>query len=489
MNGIVVTQEGSPPSERGTTGSTDIVKPVPAEAAPVTEDAVRATNGAKSGSRVVKTAKPVTNTVEADAPAQDVTPTTSENAAEDRDEDAPAPVLEDLPVDLPKPIAGNRTTVMLLGSGELAKELAISFQRLGAEVVVVDTGTGGPAQGVADRAVLAPIGESERLYELIDKERPRFVVPLVEVASREALDKVAEGKVTQVIPTAKAVRLAGDREGMRRMAAEELGLPTPTYWFANSVEELQKVLETSGFPAVVRPVSAAYGQGQSVVLRDSDAPPAWDQAIAANLGGSQRVMVETAVEIDYEITLLTVRTAGVGGATRLYFCEPIAHRQSGTDAMQMWQPQPLSQAALELARSIAARAVNALGGHGVYGVELFVRGDEVYFCDVSARPYDSGLVTVRSQRLSEYDMHARAVLGVPIDTILVSPAAAEVVYGDSHGPSPRQLDEALRIPESDLRLFGHSEAHRRRRIGVALATAPNTALALSRAQQVARHLR
>ncbi len=482
VNGIVVTQEGSPPSEQGTAASTDIVEPVRAEAAPVTEDAVRATNGAKSGvkaAKAVKSVEPVVKTTEA--------PDTAADASVTAAPEAPEP--EDLPVEEAEPSAGSRTTVMLLGSGELAKELAISFQRLGAEVIVVDTATGGPAHGVADRSVLAPIGESERLYELIEKERPRFVVPLVELASREALDKLAEDKITAVIPTAKAVRLAADREGMRRMAAEELGLPTPTYWFANSVEELRAVLETSGFPAVVRPVAAAYGQGQSVVLRDGDLTPAWEQAIAANIGGGRRVMVETAVEIDYEITLLTVRTAGVGGATRLYFCEPIAHRQSGTDAMQMWQPQPLSQAALELARSIAARAVNALGGHGVYGVELFVRGDEVYFCDVSARPYDSGLVTVRSQRLSEYDMHARAVLGAPIDTILVSPAAAEVVYGDGHGPAPRQLDEALQTPESDLRVFGHAEAHRRRRVAVALATAPNTALALNRAQQVARHLR
>nr|WP_324614643.1 formate-dependent phosphoribosylglycinamide formyltransferase [Mycobacteroides salmoniphilum] len=437
--------------------------PGPAEAAPVTEDAVRATNGAKSAkaSKVANSVKPVSELAGTEAPAPDA----------------------------PERVAANGTTVMLLGSGELARELAISFQRLGADVVVVDADEGGPAHSAADRSVVAPIGESESLLALVEKERPRFVVPLVETASGEALDTLAEGKVTQVIPTAKAVRLAGDREAMRRMAAEELGLPTPAYWFANSVEELHKVLEIAGFPAVVRPVSAAYGQGQSVVLRDSDAEPAWDQAVASNIGVHQRVLVETAVEIDYEITLLTVRTAGVGGATRLYFCEPIAHRQSGTDALQMWQPQPLSQAALELARSIAARAVNALGGHGVYGVELFVRGDEVYFCDVSARPYDSGLVTVRSQRLSEFDMHARAVLGVPIDTILVSPAAAEVVYGDGPGPSSRQLDEALQIPESDVRMFGHSEIHRRRRVGVALATAPNTALALSRAQQVARHLR
>ncbi|MBA0046231.1 formate-dependent phosphoribosylglycinamide formyltransferase [Mycobacterium sp. NPDC050853] len=457
MEGIVVTQEGSPPSEQGSTGSTGTtVESEPVESGSVTEDAIRATNGARSGSNAAKT---------------------------------PEAAKATKPEPQPEPSNANRTTVMLLGSGELARELAISFQRLGADVVVVDSREGGPAQDAADRTVLAPIDESERLFELIEKERPRFVVPLVETASGDALDKVAEQKVAQVIPTVKAVRLARDREAMRRMAADELGLPTPAFWFANSVEELHEVLETSGFPAVVRPVSATYGQGQSVVLRDSDAEPAWEQAIASSVGGIQRVLVETAVEIDYEITLLTVRTAGVGGATRLYFCEPIAHRQSGTDAMQMWQPQPLSQAALELARSIAARAVNALGGHGVYGVELFVRGDEVYFCDVSARPYDSGLVTVRSQRLSEFDMHARAVLGAPIDTILVSPAAAEVVYGDGDGPSPRQLDEALQVPESDIRVFGHAETHRRRRIGVGLATAPNTALALTRAQQVARHLR
>ncbi|SIH46813.1 Phosphoribosylglycinamide formyltransferase 2 [Mycobacteroides abscessus subsp. abscessus] len=235
MNGIVVTQEGSPPSEQGTATSADIVEPVPAAAAPVTEEAVRATNGAKSGSKTAKAATPVEavgKTVEAGAPAPEAVADLAEGHTEDRTGQAvpqppEAPAPADLPADEAEPPAGNRTTVMLLGSGELAKELAISFQRLGAEVIVVDTGKGGPAQGVADRAVLAPIGESERLYELIEKERPRFVVPLVEAASREALDKLAEGEVTQVIPTAKAVRLAGDREGMRRMAAEELGLPTP----------------------------------------------------------------------------------------------------------------------------------------------------------------------------------------------------------------------------------------------------------------------
>lgn len=381
------------------------------------------------------------------------------------------------------------TTVMFLGSGEHARELAVSFQRLGAHVIVVDS-QDGPAHGVAHRTVAAALDDAERVAEIVRQEKPQFVVPLAETVAVEVLDALENTEAaTQVIPTPKAARLGRDREAIRRMAAEELGLPTPAYGFADSADDLRRVVEELGYPAVVRPVSASCGQGQAVVLREVDVEPAWEQAVGANVDGRERVLVETVVEIDYEILLLTVRTPGVGGATRLFFCEPIAHRQSGADALQAWQPQPLSQAAIELARSIAARVVNALGGYGIYGVELFVHGDDVYFSDLTSRPDDAGLVTVRSQRLSQFDLHARAVLGLSVDTILVSPAAAELVYGDGDVPTRRRLDEALRVPESDVRVFGHSETHRRRRVGMGLATAPNAAVALGRAHHVAGQLR
>jgi phosphoribosylglycinamide formyltransferase 2 len=304
-----------------------------------------------------------------------------------------------------------------------------------------------------------------------------------------------------VVPGPQSARLMLDREGLRRLAADELGLPTAPFWFAGSAGELTAIAEHAGFPLVVKPLVGLPGEGQSVLLRSDDVEPAWQRAVSA--GGRfthNRVLVETVVEIDDEITLLTVRT---GGVPKLHFCEPIGHRQvdgfDGEMVLESWQPQQMTPAALDAAKSIAARIVNALGGRGVFGVELLVRGDEVYFADISARPRDSGLVTLRSQRLSEFELHARAILGLPVDTIMISPGAAEVVYGSpDDGQMPnltRHLAEALRVPETDVRMYGArtrqtgARSVHRHRLGLALATAPDVPTARDRVRQASTALR
>jgi phosphoribosylglycinamide formyltransferase 2 len=390
--------------------------------------------------------------------------------------------------------------VALLGSGELGRELVIAFQRLGVEVVAVDRYADAPAHGVADRSEVVKMTDSEELVALIRRLQPRYVVTQTDVVAADALTAVADSGVAQVVPSPRSVRLSLDHEGMRRLAADELGLPTAPFWFAGSVDELTAVAQHVGFPLVVKPLVAVPGQGQSVLLRPDDVEPAWQRAVSA--GGRvthHRVLAETVVEIDYEVTLLTLRGDGPDGPT-LHFCEPIGHRQVDGDVLESWQPQSMSDAALDAAKSIAARIVTALGGRGVYAVELLVRGDEVYFADVTARPYDSGLVTLRTQRLSEFELHARAILGLPVDTIMVSPGAAEVVYGgpDSQGRGRRAgagpqaietLADALAVPESDVRVFGRHEGASRRRLALALATAPDVTSARDRVRQASGALR
>ena len=373
---------------------------------------------------------------------------------------------------------------MLLGSGELSRELALAFQRLGAVVIAVDRYADAPAHKVADRSFVVKMNDAEALTALIDKENPRFVVAESGVIAADALITVAERGNVEVIPTPRSTRLSLDREGMRRLAADELGLPTAPFWFAGSVEELGAVAEHAGFPLVVKPIAAVPGEGQSVLLRPDDVEPAWQRAVAAGRITHNRVLVETVVEVDYEVTLLTIRTTGPNGPV-LHFCEPIGHRQADGEALEAWQPQHMSAPALDAAKSIAARMVNSLGGRGVFGVELLVRGDEVYFADVRTRPHDSGLVTLRSQRLSEFELHARAILGLSVDTIMISPGAAEVSYGGRIGRRTGDyaatdvqavLAEALAVPETDVLLFGSSdETDARRRLGVVLATAPDVA--------------
>lgn len=401
------------------------------------------------------------------------------------------------PVTDPEPVAGTpgASSVMLLGSGELSRELALAFQRLGAEVIAVDRYADAPAHGVADRPVVAKMNDAEELTALIEKENPRYVVAEGGVVAADALIAVAERGVAEVLPTPRSTRLSLDREGLRRLAADELGLPTAPFWFAGSPEELSAVVQHAGFPLVVKPIASAAGEGESVLVRVEDVEPAWHRAVAAGRIPHNRVMVESVVEIDFEVTLLTIRTIGPTGPA-VHFCEPIGHRQADGDALESWQPQRLAPAALDAAKSIAARIVNSLGGRGVFGVELLVRGDEVYFDNVRPRPHDSGLVTLRSQRLSQFDLHARAILGLPVDTIMISPAAAEIVYAGAEaqpasGQDPHAvLAEALAVAESDVALFNRpDETEDRRRLAVAMATAPDPIVARDRARRVTAALR
>jgi len=383
----------------------------------------------------------------------------------------------------------DKPAVMLLGASELSRELALAFQRLGAQVIAVDRYADAPAHGVADRAIVARMNDSEALIALIETENPRYVVTEAGVVAADALIAVAERGETEVFPTPRSTRLSLDREGLRRLASDELGLPTAPFWFASSPEELAAVAAHAGFPLVVKPIASAPGEAESVLVRDEDIEPAWQRAIVAGRIPHNRVMVESVVEVDVEVTLLTVRTVGPTGPA-VHFCEPIGHRLRDGDVLETWQPQPLAPVALDSAKSIAARIVNSLGGRGVFGVELLVRGDEVYFDTVRPRPHDSGLVTLRSQRLSEFELHARAILGLPVDTIMISPAAAEVTYaGAEMKPAAADrltvLAEALAVAESDVRLFDRpDETEARRRLALALATAPDVIVARDRARRV-----
>lgn len=391
--------------------------------------------------------------------------------------------------------------VMLLGAGELGRELVVAFQRLGAAVIAVDGYEGAPAHGVSDETAVAALTDPDELSALIDRLSPDYVVSATDAVAADALAAAAQSGRTEVVPSARSVLLTLDREGLRRLAADELGLPTAPFWFAGSADELTAISEHAGFPLVVKPLVALPAEGQSVLLRPEDVLPAWERAVSvAGTITHNRVMVETVVEIDFEVTLLTVRTNEAKGG--MHFCEPIGHRRvegfAGELVLESWQPQQMTEAAVDAAKSIAARIVNALGGRGVFGVELLVRGDEVYFSDISGHPHDSGLVTLRSQRLSEFELHARAVLGLPVDTIMISPGAAEVVFGTGSADGEQGLTEAvnaaLQVAESDIRVFPAHTAPAafsapRRRLGLALATAPDVIRARDRVRQASTALR
>ncbi|MGO9031980.1 formate-dependent phosphoribosylglycinamide formyltransferase [Mycobacterium sp.] len=391
----------------------------------------------------------------------------------------------------------HRTTVMLLGSGEFSRELALAFQRLGAGVIAVDRYADAPAHGVADQSLVVNMTDTDELGAVIRRFEPNFVVTASDVVATDALIVAAEAGLAEVFPTARCARLTADREGLRRLAADELGLPTAPFWFAGSLDELRAVADHAGYPLRVQPVAATVGAGQSVVLLPADIETAWQRAASA--GGRlahNRVLAETLVEIDFHVTLLTVRSVGPTGPT-IEFCAPIGHGEAIGDVQESWQPQDMSVAALDTARSIAARIVKALGGRGVFGVELMVRGDEVYFSDVTARPFESGLVTLRTQRLSEFELQARAILGLPTDAIMISPGAAEVIYAghDGSGLTVQSskavgvLADALRVPESDARVFGRHEPEGRRPLGVAVVTASDVSTARTRAREVSAALR
>jgi phosphoribosylglycinamide formyltransferase 2 len=390
-----------------------------------------------------------------------------------------------------------RSTVMLLGSGELSRELVIAFQRLGAEVIVVERDADAPAHGVADQSLVVDITDADALAAVIGQLHPDFVVAATDVIAADPLTRAADTGFAEVLPSVRSVRLAADREGLRRLAADQLGLPTAPFWFAGSLEELRAVAEHAGYPLRVQPATQVAGDGQTVILGPQDIEAAWQRAVSAGSPlAPNRVLAETVVEIDFHVTLLTVRSDGPGGPT-IDFCAPIGHGEAVGDVQEYWQPQDMSLAALDAAKSIAARMVKALGGRGVFGVELMVRGDEVYFNDIAVRPFESGLVTLRTQRLSEFELQARAILGLPTDTVMISPGAAEVIYPDLEAVGAASdgaqavgaLADALRVPESDVRVFGRYQPDGRRPLGVAVVTAADVGTARDRARQMSGALR
>ncbi|RZL21610.1 MAG: formate-dependent phosphoribosylglycinamide formyltransferase [Rhodococcus sp. (in: high G+C Gram-positive bacteria)] len=396
-----------------------------------------------------------------------------------------------LPLRFGTPLTENAIRVMMLGSGELGKEVVIALQRLGVEVIAVDRYPDAPGHQVAHRAHTVDMTDPDALLAVIELEKPHFVVPEIEAIATDALAVVEARGETVVIPTARATQLTMNREGIRRLAAEELGLPTSPYAFANSLDEVRAATELTGFPCVIKPVMSSSGKGQSTVRSADELESAWEYAMAGGRVNHGRVIVEGFVDFDYEITQLTVRAVSSGGEVETSFCEPIGHLQQSGDYVESWQPQQMSALALAAAREVSEKVTSALGGRGIFGVELFVKGDNVYFSEVSPRPHDTGLVTLRTQRLSEFELHARAILGLPVDTTLTSPGASAVIYGgvEAQAIGFDGVAEALAVPETDIRLFGKPESFTRRRMGVAVSTAADVETARSRARDAASKVR
>jgi phosphoribosylglycinamide formyltransferase 2 len=397
------------------------------------------------------------------------------------------------PLPIGTPLSPSATRVLVLGAGELGKELIIALQRLGIEVIAADRYQDAPGHQVAHRAHVLNMADPAALRRLVELERPHVIVPEIEAIATEALLEIEREGLARVIPTARAAHLTMNREGIRRLAAEQIGLPTSHYRFADSYDELvAAVRDAIGVPCVVKPVMSSSGKGQSKVDRVEDLRAAWDYAAAGGRVRLGRVIVEGFVDFDYEITQLTVRARDADGVIRTHFCEPIGHVQVRGDYVESWQPHPMAPAALASARDYARRVTDALGGVGIFGVELFVKGDRVWFSEVSPRPHDTGLVTLTSQWQSEFELHARALLGLPVDTALRTAAAASaVIYGglDGRGIVFDGVAEALAIPGTDLRLFGKPESYVRRRMGVALAHASTIEEARTRAKAAAAKVR
>jgi len=390
------------------------------------------------------------------------------------------------------PLSSTATRVMLLGAGELGKEVIIALQRLGVEVIAVDRYPNAPGHQVAHRSHVIDMADGKALRALIERERPRLVVPEIEAIATDMLVEIERERLAEVIPTARAAQLTMNREGIRRLAAETLELPTSRYAFAESLNELKRAIDGGiGYPCVVKPVMSSSGKGQSTVNTPEDAEKAWNYALSGGRVNRGRVIVEEMIRFDYEITQLTVRAVGEGGGIETFFCDPIGHVQVKGDYVESWQPQPMSPTALAQAREIAKKVTDNLGGRGIFGVELFVKGDQVWFSEVSPRPHDTGMVTMASQVQNEFELHARAILGLPVSTALRAPGASAVIYGgmEAKGIAFEGIAEALRVPQSDVRLFGKPEAFTRRRMGVALATADDIEKARRRAKLAASCVR
>ena len=388
------------------------------------------------------------------------------------------------------PLSPDATRVMLLGAGELGKEVIIALQRFGVEVIAVDRYPNAPGHQVAHRMHVINMTDGAALRAVIERERPHLVVPEIEAIATETLVEIEREGLAEVIPTARAALLTMNREGIRRLAAEELKLPTSRYAFAETIDDLRAGIREIGLPCVIKPVMSSSGKGQSVIKTDADLGPAWDYAMRGTRVNRGKVIVESFIPFDYEITQLTVRAIGDAGAVDTFFCEPIGHVQVKGDYVESWQPQPMSETALHRSREIAAAVTGNLGGRGIFGVELFVKGDQVWFSEVSPRPHDTGLVTLISQTQSEFELHARAILGLPVNVALRQPGASAVIYGglEDKGIIFDGVDAALRVPGSDLRLFGKPESYMKRRMGVALAAGRDIADARERAALVSRRV-
>ncbi len=389
------------------------------------------------------------------------------------------------------PLSASATKVMLLGAGELGKEVIISLQRLGIEVIAVDRYPNAPGHQIAHRAHVIDMTDGAALAAVIELERPDLVVPEIEAIATQTLVELEAAGITTVIPTARAAWLTMNREGIRRLAAEELGLRTSPYRFADSLAELTDACKEIGFPCLIKPVMSSSGKGQSRIDRADQIESAWQYAEAGGRVGAGRVIVEGFVDFDYEITQLTVRALSQSGDTVTHFCEPIGHVQVHGDYVESWQPHPMPSPALAAARDVSKKITDALGGLGVFGVELFVKGDLIWFSEVSPRPHDTGLVTLASQVQSEFELHAKAILGLPVNVELITPAASAVIYGqhDAKAIAFEGVADAMRVPGVDIRLFGKPESFARRRMGVALARATDVDTARSNAGKAARLVR
>jgi len=390
------------------------------------------------------------------------------------------------------PLTSSATRVMLLGSGELGKEVIIALQRLGCEVIAVDRYANAPGHQVAHRAHVIDMTDGKALRALVEQEHPHLIVPEIEAIATDALAGIEQDGLAQVVPTVRAVQLTMNREGIRRLAAEELGLPTSPYAFAESREQLQAAIDGGiGYPCFVKPVMSSSGKGQTRITEQSKVSAAWDHAASAGRVNHGKVIVEGQIHFDYEITLLTVRARNAAGQVETSFCEPIGHVQVQGDYVESWQPQAMSKKALAQSQDIARKVTASLGGLGLFGVELFIKGDQVWFSEVSPRPHDTGMVTMISQRYSEFELHARAILGLPVDVGMRQAGASAVIYGGVEAGNIvyEGVAQALAVPESDIRLFGKPQSFIKRRMGVALATGENIDQARDRAKLAASRIK
>ena len=384
------------------------------------------------------------------------------------------------------PLSTSATRIMLLGSGELGKEVIISLQRLGVEVIAVDRYKNAPGHQVAHRSYVIDMTNAEALESLIELEKPHYIVPEIEAINTEILARIQEKNNLTIVPSIKAVQLTMNRERIRKLASEELNIPTSPFAFAKSFNELKSAIESKiGFPCFIKPTMSSSGKGQSRIIESKEIKKAWEHAASSGRVDQGVVIVEGQVDFDYEITLLTVRANNKDGEVITHFCDPIGHRQENGDYVESWQPQVMSEKALARSKQIAEKITNALGGLGVFGVELFVKKDEVWFSEVSPRPHDTGMVTMATQSQSEFELHAKAILGLPVNVSLLKPGASSVLYGehDANIIIYDEIEKALAIDGVDIRIFGKPESFKKRRMGVILSTGKSIEEAKSKARE------